>query len=182
MIVLSGPSASGKTEVAKRLMQKYDIKRVITTTTRPMRPGEIDGIDYYFVSKERFEEMIKEDLFVEYTNYNNNLYGSLKSEIADNKVIAIEPNGMHAYVALHDPHIVVFFLNVAEDVRRQRMIIRGDKPECIEQRLVEDKVRFGKENLTDVDIIVDSQHYNEDKVTGYIYKKYLEVLEQRRLK
>ena len=56
MIVLSGPSASGKTEVAKRLMNQYGVKRVITTTTRPMRTGEVDGVDYLFVSKEKFKE------------------------------------------------------------------------------------------------------------------------------
>ena len=179
MIVLSGPSASGKTEVAKRLMQKYDIKRVITTTTRQMRPGEIDGIDYYFVSKDRFKQLINEDSFVEYTNYNDNLYDSLKSEIANNKVIAIEPNGMRAYIALNNPNIVVFFLNVCEKVRRERMLNRGDKPESVEQRLIEDKVRFNKKNLPDVDVIVDSQHYNQDEVTDYIYNKYKEILRER---
>ena len=179
MIVLSGPSASGKTEVAKRLMKDYGIKRVITTTTRPMRKGEVDGVDYYFVSKERFNEMIKEGLFVEHTLYNDNLYGSLKSEVADNKVIAIEPNGMRAYISLHDPHIVVFYLDVCEQVRRERMIMRGDKPESIEERLKEDKVRFNRDNLPEVDVIVDSQNFNQEEVTEYIYKKYRKILSQR---
>jgi len=179
MIVLSGPSASGKTEVAKLLMNEYGIKRVITTTTRPMRKGEVDGIDYYFVSKERFKEMINEGLFVEYTEYNGNLYGSLKSEIADNKVIAIEPNGMRAYIALNDPHIIVFYLDVCEKVRRERMLMRGDSPENVEQRLIEDKVRFGKDNIPEVDVIVDSQNYNQDEVTKYIFNKYRKILDQR---
>ncbi|MBE6135703.1 MAG: hypothetical protein E7181_00310 [Erysipelotrichaceae bacterium] len=179
MIVLSGPSASGKTEVAKLLMNEYGIKRVITTTTRPMRKGEVDGVDYYFVSKERFKEMINEGLFVEYTEYNGNLYGSLKSEIADNKVIAIEPNGMRAYIALNDPHIIVFYLDVCEKVRRERMLMRGDLPENVEQRLIEDKVRFGKDNIPEVDVIVDSQNYNQDEVTKYIFNKYRKILDQR---
>lgn len=179
MIVLSGPSASGKTEVAKRLMNEYGIKRVITTTTRPMRKGEVDGIDYYFVSKETFKEMVNEGLFVEYTEYNGNLYGSLKSEIADNKVIAIEPNGMRAYIALNDPHIVVFYLDVCEKVRRERMLMRGDSLENVEQRLIEDKTRFGKDNIPEVDVIVDSQNYNQDKVTKYIFNKYRKILNQR---
>ena len=182
MIVLSGPSASGKTEVAKRLMNEYGIKRVITTTTRPMRKGEVDGIDYYFVSKERFQEMIKENLFVEYTLYNDNLYGSLKSEVADNKVIALEPNGMRAYISLHDPHIVVFYLDVCEKVRRERMLMRGDKPECVEERLKEDEIRFNRDNLPEVDVIVDSQNYNQEEVTEYIYKKYRKILDLRETK
>ena len=72
MIVLAGASASGKTEVAKELAKRYGITKVITTTTRNIRVGEVDGRDYFFVSKERFEEMINEGRFVEHTLYNEN--------------------------------------------------------------------------------------------------------------
>ena len=72
MIVLAGASASGKTEVAKMLAAKYGIVKAITTTTRDMRVGEANGRDYFFVSKERFLEMIKEGRFVEHTTYNDN--------------------------------------------------------------------------------------------------------------
>ena len=65
MIVLIGASASGKTEAAKMLMAKYGIQKAITTTTRPMRVHEVDGRDYFFVSKEKFDQLIKEDKFVE---------------------------------------------------------------------------------------------------------------------
>ena len=74
MIVLSGASASGKTEVAKILAAKYGLIKVITTTTRPMRVGEVDGKDYFFISKEKFEELIRNDEFVEFTIYNGNYY------------------------------------------------------------------------------------------------------------
>ena len=74
MIVLSGASASGKTEAAKMLMVKYGIQKAITTTTRPVRCNEVNGKDYFFVSKEVFEQMIKEDRFVEHTLYNGNYY------------------------------------------------------------------------------------------------------------
>ena len=67
MIVLSGASASGKTEAAKMLTQKYGIVKAITTTTRRMRCNEVNGRDYFFVSKEQFEQMIKDDKFVEHT-------------------------------------------------------------------------------------------------------------------
>lgn len=179
MIVLSGPSASGKTEVAKKLFQLYGIKRVITATTRPMRIHETNGIDYFFVSKDEFQKMIKDELFVEYTEYNNNYYGSLKSEVADDKCIAIEPNGMRSYISLNDPRIVVFFLNVDENIRYQRMIDRGDNPKCAKQRIKEDKIRFTKENLPNVDVFVDSQNYNLEEVAEYVYRKYQKILEER---
>ena len=89
MIVLSGASASGKTEVAKMLASKYGITKVITTTTRPMRVGEVDGRDYFFVTKEQFEQMIRNDEFVEFTIYNGNYYGSTKAQIGENKVVTV---------------------------------------------------------------------------------------------
>ena len=66
MIVLSGASASGKTEAAKMLMVKYGIQKAITTTTRSMRVHEVNGKDYFFVSVEKFQQLIKEDKFVEH--------------------------------------------------------------------------------------------------------------------
>ena len=96
MIVLAGASASGKTEVAKELAKKYGITKVITTTTRNIRVGESNGKDYFFVSKERFEEMIKEGRFVEHTLYNGNYYGSTKDQIAPNKCVVIDPKGLKA--------------------------------------------------------------------------------------
>ena len=75
MVVLAGASASGKTEVAKVLAKTYGITKIVTTTTREKRTGEVDGVDYFFVSKEKFETMILEDKFVEYTLYNGQMYG-----------------------------------------------------------------------------------------------------------
>ena len=74
MIVLAGASASGKTEAAKLLASKYGITKVITTTTRAMRNGEVNGRDYFFVDRDTFKKMIEEGRFVEYTEYNGNLY------------------------------------------------------------------------------------------------------------
>ena len=64
-IVLSSPSGAGKTTITKKLSQKYpNLKVSISHTTRKPRPNEIDGVDYYFVSKEKFEKLIKEKIFM----------------------------------------------------------------------------------------------------------------------
>ena len=102
MIVLSGASASGKTEAAKMLMGKYGIQKAITTTTRPMRINEVNGRDYFFVSKEEFEQLIKEDKFVEHTIYNGNYYGSSKDQIANDRVVVIDLEGLKSYSRLND--------------------------------------------------------------------------------
>ena len=181
MIVLAGASASGKTEVAKELAKRFGITKVITTTTRKMRVGEVNGRDYFFVSKDQFQEMIKEDKFVEYTVYNENYYGSTKDQIAENKCVVIDPAGLRAYIALNDPNIVTFFLDTEESIRFQRMLQRGDKEEDAKLRIEHDRIAFKPENVADVDYHVDSQNFNIEEVTNYIYKKYLAILEGRQI-
>ena len=74
MIILIGPSASGKTEIAQILEKKYNLKKVITHTTREKRINEKENVDYYFVSKDTFLDMITQNKLVEYSFYNNNYY------------------------------------------------------------------------------------------------------------
>lgn len=180
MIVLSGASASGKTEVAKMLASKYGITKVITTTTRAMRQGEVNGRDYFFVTKEEFLEMQKRGEFVETTVYNGNFYGSLKSQISNNKCIVADPEGLKAYTALKDKNIVTFFLNAAENTRMFRMLLRGDKKEDAERRIENDKTIFAIEKFGYVDFQINSETQSIEEVTDEIYKMYNQILESRK--
>ena len=117
MIVLAGASASGKTEVAKILASKYGIVKAIATTTRDLRVGEVNGRDYFFVSKDEFKKMIEDGRFVEHTIYNDNYYGSTKDQVAKNKCVVVDPAGLKAYIALHDSNIITFFLDSTENTR-----------------------------------------------------------------
>lgn len=82
MIIVSAPSGAGKTTLCNNLLKaEPDIERVITCTTRPPRPGEKNGVDYYFLSRESFEEKIKNNEFLEYANVYGNFYGTLKKEV-----------------------------------------------------------------------------------------------------
>ena len=176
MIVLAGASASGKTEVAKMLSSKYGIVKVITTTTRDLRVGEVNGKDYFFVSKEKFEQMIKDDRFVEFTTYNDNLYGSTKDQIAPNKCIVVDPAGLKAYIALNHPDIITFFLDSEESTREKRMKQRGDKEEKIKARLAHDREAFKVENIPQVDHHIDSENNNVEEVADEAYRIYQEFL------
>lgn len=178
MIVLAGPSASGKTEVAKYLASFFEMKKIITTTTRPMRKGEVNGKDYFFVSIEEFNTMVEEDKFIEYTVYNGNMYGSTKDQIGTNKCVVIDPIGLKAYIALNDPTIVTFYLKASEKVRYKRMIERGDSVENAKQRILNDKVAFNKKNMCEVDFKIDSENATIEEVSNDIYKKYLERINQ----
>ena len=176
MIVLAGASASGKTEVAKLLAKKYGINKIVTTTTRDKRIGEVDGVDYFFVTKERFEEMIQEGKFVEYTLYNGNMYGSTKDQIAKNKCVVIDPAGLRSYIALNDPSIITFYLEADEKTRHQRMLERGDDPEKVESRIKHDRIAFKKENIAEVNYHIDSSsRHNVEQVTDEIYQIYTSI-------
>ena len=181
MIVLAGASASGKTEVAKLLAKKYHIVKAITTTTRNIRKGEVDGVDYFFVDIDTFKEKIKNEDFVEYTMFNGNYYGSTKDQISSNKVVVIDPAGLRSYISLNDNKMVTFFLETEENTRFERMMLRGDKIEDAKNRIIHDREAFKKEQIAKVDFTVNSQTQNVEEVTDEIYKKYNEELKRRNL-
>ena len=176
MIVLTGASASGKTEVAKMLAAKYGIVKAITTTTRDMRVGEQNGRDYFFVSKEQFKKMIEENRFVEYTTYNENFYGSTKDQIAMNKCVVVDPAGLKAYISLNNSNIITFFLDSKEETRMHRMYLRGDDEIKIKNRLIHDREAFKAENIPQVNYHIDSETKTVEEVADMIYHIYQEFL------
>jgi guanylate kinase len=82
LIVISGPSGVGKDTLIQRLLDlDRNLRYSVSCTTRPPRPGEVDGVNYTFVTRERFEELIEEGAFLEYATYDGNLYGSLADRV-----------------------------------------------------------------------------------------------------
>lgn len=175
MIVLSGPSASGKTKIAQILEKKYGIVKVITTTTRNMRDGERHGVDYFFLSKEEFLNKVNNGDFVEYMEYNGNYYGSTKDQVQDNKCIVTDLNGLKSYCKLKDKGAVTFFIKTNEKTRYERMISRGDGENKASERIKEDKTCFKNFHLGCINFIIDN---NEEKrsleeIADEIYQKYI---------
>ena len=83
VIVISGPSGSGKSTVINALCKADETLQLsVSATTRKPRRGEVDGVNYHFLSEAEFEESIQQDRFLEWAKYGDNLYGTLKSEIA----------------------------------------------------------------------------------------------------
>ena len=82
MVILSSPSGVGKTTLTKKIQQKYQSFKIsVSHTTRTPRSNEIDGVDYHFVSKEKFQEWIKQNKFYEYAKIFENFYGTLKKNV-----------------------------------------------------------------------------------------------------
>ena len=82
MVILSSPSGAGKTTITKKIQQKYQSFKIsVSHTTRKPRPNEIDGVDYYFISKKEFQKLIDGKKFYEYAKIFDNYYGTLKETV-----------------------------------------------------------------------------------------------------
>lgn len=176
MIILVGASASGKTEIAKVLIEQYNYKKCITTTTREKRVGEVDGHSYHFVSKEQFKELLNKDSFVENETYQNEHYGTQKKDLAKEGVIILEPNGANSlYKYLHDEAFIVL-IESSKELRRKRMINRGDLPNKIKQRLEKDDQIFNKDNLLKLNLLLENCNQTLEELALIIHNKYNEYL------
>ena len=173
MIILVGASASGKTEVAKILRSEYGLQKVITHTTREKRVGEVNGVDYFFVSKKKFLELKNSGFFVETTEYNGNYYGTGSDQLKDDKVLILDPNGLNAFRAREDRHIITFLFQVDQLTRYDRMIERGDSQDNARRRITNDDKEFTLSNVGRTDFIIDSENYSLEEVSNKVYKLYM---------
>jgi guanylate kinase len=181
MILLVGPSASGKTEIAKKLCFSFGYRKFVTTTTRHPRAKEKDGIDYYFVSKEKFLKRLGEGKFIETTSYDENLYGSEKGNIALDKVLIVDPNGLKSFIALKDPSIVTFFLKCDEKIREKRMILRGDEASEIKKRLILDNNKFDKKVENSCLFVLNTSFLDVETLAQKVDKMYKDYIKINRL-
>ena len=172
MLILVGPSASGKTEIASVLTKKYGMKRMVTYTTRDMRPGEINGISYRFINKQEFLKKKANDDFVEDAVYNGNYYGTCKKDISNEKIVILEPNGVNTFFEKMPNDVIIILLKASEEIRRNRMISRGDSIEEIVKRLEKDGIIFDERNFIHIDKILINENKTIDEMALEVYNFY----------
>ncbi len=135
LFIISGASGVGKSTILQLVMAKRpDLQFSVSATTRDPRPGETDGVQYFFVSRERFDEMIAADEFLEYDTHMGNSYGTPVSQVEEklktgNVILDIEPVGA-ANVLKKRKDVTTIFIappSIPELARRLRG--RGDTPE-----------------------------------------------------
>jgi guanylate kinase len=140
IIIVTGPTAAGKTFVKTTLSEQYPEKlmKTISYTSRKPRDGEQHGVDYWFVSKKVFLQMIADDAFLEFEEIHGNLYGTPKltvSELGGKKIIlAIDPKGACKLLDTYK-RTRVFWLSVSEGEMRKRLAKRDTAEEEIVKRL-----------------------------------------------
>ena len=176
MIVLCGASASGKTVTALDLQKRHGLVKAITTTTREKRVGETDGVEYFFVTKEEFQKRLSENKFVEHSLYNGNFYGCGIDQVSDNKIVVLDPNGLHAFLKLKDKNVVSFLLIADEKTRRERMVSRGDKAENVASRIENDVKDFSLKNIGKVDFVINTENHSIEQISDMIFDLYKQKL------
>ncbi len=181
MLVLIGPSASGKTESAKIMINRYPISRVVTCTTRKKRVNEIDGFDYHFLTKTRFNELKRQGYFLETAIYNNNFYGTPKNELAEDKFIILEPQGLKSFLEKSGCKVVAIFLKTKESQRIKRMRNRQDNLEDIKKRIISDRENFNLKKIEGLDLIIDTNEINLSDLADLIYESYQNILYKKKL-
>lgn len=196
LFLLSGPSGVGKGTVRKALFDNnnLNLKYSISATTREKREGEVDGVDYFFMSRDEFEALIKNNRMLEYASYADNYYGTPKDWIdqtladGDDVFMEIEVQGAMQVRELVDDAIFIFLTPPDLQTLKNRLELRGTETSLvIDKRLVEAKREIDMMSEYDyvvvndkVDLAVDrieqiiNVHRMNSKRVAQKYKKMLE--------
>lgn len=186
LIILTGKTASGKDTIKDLIIQKYpQIQRIITTTSRDHRASEQTGVDYYFISRENFQEKIKKGEFIEYVEYGGNLYGTTKHELLDklnhhDLIWKIDPSRageIRDFIRGALPtqiadnlikNIIVIYLTTSDDVILERLRKRNLPEDEIKKRMNDDLIIWQK--------FYDHYDYVVDNVPGKLERSVENII------
>ncbi|GAB4301790.1 MAG: guanylate kinase [Desulfuromonadia bacterium] len=164
LYVVSAPSGAGKTSLCKELIDIFpNLRHSVSFTTRERRDGEVDGVDYHFVSIDRFQEMVRRDEFAEWAEVHGNLYGtSLRSlqEARDqgiDLILDIDCQGARQLKDRYEGGVFIFILPPNYGELRRRLTLRNtDHPEVIERRLSAAETEIRESRWYDYIVVNDS--------------------------
>lgn len=163
LYVISGPSGVGKgTLVSKLLGSRDDVVLSISATTRSPRPGEVDGVNYLFMTKEAFQKLVEDDGFIEWAEYAGNFYGTplsfIEKQLEDGKNVILEIEVQGAFQVkdkLPDTTLIFIEPPSMEELER-RIIGRGtESPDVIEKRMDTAKLEMDRKMEYDIAIVND---------------------------
>lgn len=177
MIILSSPSGAGKTTLVKKISKEKKFKISVSHTTRESRPNEINGVDYFFISQQDFQNLIDKNSFLEYAKVFKNLYGSTKDQVfknlenGHNVLFDIDWQGAQQIKSqtLNYELVSFFILPPSRKVLLERLVSRGEnKDEIIEMRMEQ----FDKDVLhwIEYDYVVINEDLNKcyKEIIGYL--------------
>lgn len=197
LVVISGPSGVGKGTVRKALfdMPKHNLTYSVSMTTRKMRPGEVDGKDYYFVSKEEFEQKIKDGKLLEHAEFVGNYYGTPLDKVneqldnGNEVVLEIEVEGAQQVKKKMPDCVMIFIVPPGKQALYDRLKSRGtESEEVINQRIQKANREFKKAYLYDYIVVNDEVNNAADRIMAIIraehaktersIHKYMELIDE----
>lgn len=178
MIIIVGASASGKTEIANYLMTHYPYHKCITSTTRSMREGEVQDIDYHFLTDEEFELIALQNGFVETNQYQNHWYGLQKKDVISNGIIVLDPNGANHLIKQFQDQVFVCLVQSTIETRRQRMLSRHDRIDSMTERLKEDDRIFHPSKFLKIDFTIQNESKTIEAMALMLHQAYLNYQKQ----
>ncbi len=177
LIVLSGPSGVGKGTVRRALFQmpNHDLVYSVSMTTRKPRPGEVDGVDYYFVDKETFLRRIKENKFLEWAEFVGNYYGTPRDKVEEQLdqgkevVLEIEVEGALQVRKQMKDAVFIFLVPPGKQALYERLLQRGtDTQEMIERRMKKAESEFLLAHKYDYIVVNDEVNNAADRIMAII--------------
>lgn len=184
LIVLSGPSGVGKGTVRAAIFKNniYNYVYSVSATTRNMRPGEVDGVDYHFTSREEFEQLIEDDTLLEYAEYVGNYYGTPIHWIEDNLskgndvFLEIEVQGALKVRERMPDGIFIFLAPPNLNELESRITARGtDAQEIIYERMQKAREEIDMMKHYDYVVVNDKVENAVNKINGIIQSEHLKV-------
>ncbi|MBN1541885.1 guanylate kinase [candidate division KSB1 bacterium] len=182
LVLISAPSGGGKTTIIRRLLKDKSLPLAysVSMTTRPMRKGERDGVDYFFVDEKEFRRRIRRGLVIEYEKVHGHLYGTprepVERALAEGKILLfdIDVNGA-LDVQREYPHqsLLLFLVPPDLDVLRQRLEQRAtESPEVMKRRLQRVELEMAKAQKFDCQIINDHLDRTLDELRDTVVKHW----------
>jgi len=172
IICLMGKSSSGKDTIFRELLQEgtLGLRTIVPYTTRPIRTGETDGVDYHFISVEEFKSLKEQGFFAETAIYNEWNYGTAKEDCTDDKVAVLTPHGLRQISKINGINVISFYINVPRRDRLIKILQRGDNIEEAYRRSLSDVGQFdGIEDEVDYVIYNDGYKYSVKQMTETVY-------------
>lgn len=150
-IILVGKAASGKDYLRKRL-ESRGFKYAVSYTTRPPRPGEVEGKDYIFISEEKFQEMIDKDEWYEWVSFNGWKYGTSRDQFEEDDLFIMTPSGIAHISEDERKKSFIIYLDVDQEERRVRLSQRIMPGDSVDRRIEADELDFRNFDNYDVRI------------------------------